>query len=154
MKLPTAIISGLLVTSASAAFDKWSPWGKRDYPCINAYSGPTENSTIAANSPLEIHFNRNSGRCGSTFDNYPTSEYSLWLYNNPVREQGFVNWESRVKVQGEIPSDADSVTFSLPADLPEVEDDTVWYLRLDTTLPTAPQMPSFFNALGPFRIVR
>lgn len=36
--------------------------------------------------------------------------------------------------------DAGSVTFELPDDLPEVGDDSVWYLRLNTYLPTAPQV--------------
>ncbi|KAL4929777.1 uncharacterized protein BDV17DRAFT_260981 [Aspergillus undulatus] len=155
MKLTAAITTGLLATSASAAFDKWAPWGKRDYSCINAYSGPTENSTLTTDLPLSIHFNRNSGRCDNDYyDQYPNGNYSLWLYNNPVRDLGFVNADYRVKIQDGISPDAKSVSFQLPEDLPEVEDDTVWYLRLDTYLPTAPQMPSFFNALGPFRIVR
>ncbi|KAL4819768.1 hypothetical protein BDW67DRAFT_154093 [Aspergillus spinulosporus] len=153
MKLAAAVVTGLLATSASAAFDKWAPWGKRDYSCINAYSGPTENSTLTTGTPLEIKFNRNSGRCDSLND-YPTGNYSLWLHNNPVRNLGFVNSDYQVKIQDGISSDATSVTFTLPDDLPEVADDTVWYLRLDTYLPTAPQMPSLFNALGPFRIVR
>ncbi|KAL4984429.1 hypothetical protein BDW68DRAFT_18896 [Aspergillus falconensis] len=154
MKFAASIVTGLLATSASAAFDKWAPWGKRDYSCINAYSGPTENSTLTTNTPLEIKFDRNSGRCDSSLNNYPASNYSLWLHNNPVRNLGFVDSDYQVKIQDGIPSDATSVTFSLPDDLPEVDDDTVWYLRLDTVLATAPQMPSLFNALGPFRIVR
>ncbi|KAL4882268.1 hypothetical protein BJY04DRAFT_187565 [Aspergillus karnatakaensis] len=154
MKLAAAVATGILATSASAAFDKWAPWGKRDYSCINAYAGPTENSTIAPNWPVEIRFNRNSGRCDSLYDQFPTGEYSLWLYNNPVREAGFVKSDYQVKLEGNIPSDAGSVTFTLPDDLPEVDDDTVWYLRLDTWLPTAPQTPTFFNALGPFRLQR
>ncbi|CBF73856.1 hypothetical protein AN8086.2 [Aspergillus nidulans FGSC A4] len=153
MKLTAAVVTGLLATSTSAAFDKWAPWGKRDYSCINAYSGPTENSTLTTGTPLEIKFNRNSGRCDSLND-YPTGNYSLWLHNNPVRNMGFVNSDYQVKIQDGISSDATSVTFTLPDDLPEVADDTVWYLRLDTYLPTAPQMPSLFNALGPFRIVQ
>ncbi|BCS24974.1 uncharacterized protein APUU_41418S [Aspergillus puulaauensis] len=155
MKLTSTIISVLLATSASAVLDKWAPWGKRDYACINAYSGPTDNSTIAPNWPIEIRFNRNSGRCDASLDHYPTAEYSLWLHNNPVRQPaGFVTSEYQVKLQDGIPSDAGSVTFELPDDLPEVGDDSVWYLRLNTYLPTAPQMPSLFNALGPFRLVR
>ncbi|KAL4787026.1 hypothetical protein BJX76DRAFT_354636 [Aspergillus varians] len=150
----TALLTGLLATSASAAFDKWAPWGKRDYSCINAYSGPTENSSIAANWPVEIRFNRNSGRCDALYDGFANAEYTLFLYNNPVREQGFVQSEYQVKLQDGIPADAGSVTFSLPTDLPEVADDTVWYIRLATYLPTAPQSPSLFNALGPFRLVR
>ncbi|KAL4794987.1 hypothetical protein BDV19DRAFT_363866 [Aspergillus venezuelensis] len=155
MKFTAAITTALLATSASAAFDKWSPWGKRDYPCINAYSGPTENSTLTTATPLTISFNRNSGRCDNDYyDQYENGNFSLWLYNNPVHDMGFVNADEQLKVQNGIPADATSVTFQIPSDLPEVNDDSVWYLRLDTYLPNAPQMPTFFNALGPFRIVR
>lgn len=48
--------------------------------------------------------------------------------------------EYQVKLQDGIPSDAGSLTFELPDDLPEVGDDSVWYLRLNTYLPTAPQV--------------
>ncbi|KAL2865016.1 uncharacterized protein BJX67DRAFT_383232 [Aspergillus lucknowensis] len=154
MKFTSALVSGLLATSASAAFDKWAPWGKRDYSCINVYQGVPENATLAANWPVEIGFNRNSGRCDAIYDQYPNSNYSVWLYNNPVRELGNVQADYQVRLRDGIPSDAGRVTVTLPSDLPEVDDDTVWYLRLDTWLPTAPQMPSFFNVQGPFRLVR
>lgn len=98
-----------------------------------------ENSTLTTGTPLEIKFDRNSGRCDSLND-YPTGNYSLWLHNNPVRNMGFVNSDYKVKIQDGISSDATSVIFTLPDDLPEVADDTVWYLRLDTYLPTAPQV--------------
>jgi hypothetical protein len=67
----------------------------------------------------------------------------VWLYNNPVRENGFVKSDYQVKLVDGIPLDAGRVTISLPSDLPEVDDDTVWYLRLDTWLPTAPQVRPF-----------
>ncbi|KAL3476500.1 hypothetical protein BJX99DRAFT_141183 [Aspergillus californicus] len=155
MKLTTALASGLLATTASAAFDKWSPWGRRDYSCVNVYQGIPENATLAADANVDIAFNRNSGRCGDLYDQYPTSEYSLWLWNNPFRGAGYVTtWDARVQVKDGIPADADSVTFSVPDDLPAVNDDTVWYLRLDTTVPDAPQYPSLFYAMGPFKIER
>ncbi|KAL4904348.1 hypothetical protein BDW74DRAFT_29536 [Aspergillus multicolor] len=155
MKFTAAVVTGLLATSASALFDKYQPWGKRDYSCINAYSGPTENSTIAAGTTVEIKFDRNSGRCDSYLDAYPAANYSLWLYNNPVSVMNGVKSDAEIKIrQNDIPSNATSVTFTVPTDLPEVDDETVWYLRLSTSLNTAPQMPSLFSVLGPFRIVQ
>ncbi|KAL2827958.1 hypothetical protein BDW59DRAFT_53301 [Aspergillus cavernicola] len=154
MKLTATLVSGLLATTASAAFDKWAPWGKRDYSCINVYQGVPENATLAPNWDVEIGFNRNSGRCGTLYDNFPSGNYSLWLHNNPVLDMGFVKSDYQLKLQDGIPNTAGRITFSLPDDLPDVDDDTVWYLRLDTYLPTAPQMPSLFNAMGPFRLVR
>ncbi|KAL3458963.1 hypothetical protein BJX64DRAFT_210728 [Aspergillus heterothallicus] len=154
MKLTSALVTGLLATSASAVFDKWAPWGKRDYHCLNVYQGVPENASLAQNWPVEIGFNRASGRCDPIYDQFPTSNYSVWLYNNPVRVNGFVQQDYRVKLVDGIPLDAGRVTIRLPSDLPEVDDDTVWYIRLDTWLPTAPQTPSFFNAQGPFTLTR
>ncbi|KAL4804996.1 hypothetical protein BDV18DRAFT_23641 [Aspergillus unguis] len=153
MKLTTAILCGLYATTASAAFDKFLGWGKRDYPCINAYSGPTDNSTLSAGSTVEIQWDLNSGRCGNTYDGASTGNYSLWLYYNPVHDLGFANWDHQITIDNAIPPGSNSVTFSIPTDLPADTDEMLWYLRLSTYLPDAPQIPSLFNILGPIRIV-
>lgn len=36
------------------------------------------------------------------------------------------------------------VEFTVPGDLPQVEDESAWYLRLDAALSEAPQVCSFF----------
>ncbi|OJJ58690.1 hypothetical protein ASPSYDRAFT_45086 [Aspergillus sydowii CBS 593.65] len=154
MKLTTTLVTGLLATTASATFDKWLPWGKRDYPCINVYQGIPENATLAAGTPVQIAFNRNTDRCtDSGLDQY-AGNYSVWLYNNPTRNMGNLGYDAQAKVVDRIPGTAKNVTVTIPADLPKVEDDSNWYLRVDTVLVNAPQMPSLFNAQGPFRIVR
>ncbi|KAI9369546.1 hypothetical protein BJX61DRAFT_136858 [Aspergillus egyptiacus] len=153
MKLTATLLTGLLATSASAAFDKWSPWGKRDYSCVNILQGIPENATVAANTAIEIKFDRDSGRCDESLSAYPADNYNVWLYNNPVRNMG-ISWDAQVKVLGDVPADAGSMTVTIPDNLPEVEDDSVWYMRVDTVLATAPQMPSLFYAMGPFRIRR
>lgn len=99
-----------------------------------------ENATLAANWPVQISFNRDSSRCDSTLNNYPTGNYSIWLYNNPVRVPNSLTSDYRGKVIDGISPNTTRVTITLPANLPEVEDDTVWYLRLDTYLPSAPQV--------------
>lgn len=44
------------------------------------------------------------------------------------------------------------MSITIPEDLPAVKDDSVWYLRLGGSLSTAPQMPTIYNAAGPFTI--
>ncbi|OJJ01302.1 hypothetical protein ASPVEDRAFT_191099 [Aspergillus versicolor CBS 583.65] len=153
MKL-TTLVTGLLATTASAAFDKWQPWGKRDYSCINVYQGIPENATLAAGTTVQIAFNRDSDRCDAVLDQYAAGNYSVWLYNNPNRNLGDLSYDAQAKVVDRIPGTAKNVTVTIPATLPKVKDDSNWYLRLDTVLVNAPQMPSLFNAQGPFRIVR
>lgn len=44
------------------------------------------------------------------------------------------------------------MSITIPEDLPTVDDESVWYLRLSGSLSTAPQMPTIYNAAGPFTI--
>ena len=67
----------------------------------------------------------------------------MWLYNNLSRDRDMINWDHRVKVKGDIAESDGAVTITIPTDLPAVDDETVWYLRLDTTLSTAPQVSHY-----------
>ncbi|KAF7113835.1 hypothetical protein CNMCM5793_004890 [Aspergillus hiratsukae] len=152
MKMSTAVICSLLAVSASA-FDKYQPWGKRDYFCINVYQGIPDNSTVAPGTQLELRFNRApTTHCPNPLTQYPGSDYKVLLYNNPVRGPNYVTFDQSTMIQQGIKEQDGKVTITVPAELPAVNDDSVWYLRVQTVLETAPQMPSLFNAAGPFRI--
>ncbi|KAL4892015.1 hypothetical protein BDV59DRAFT_202916 [Aspergillus ambiguus] len=141
-----------MLAIGAAAFDKNLPWGKRDYPCVNVYQGIPDNSTIAMGTEITLKFNRQSTQCNEALNKYPGSPYSLWLYNNPVRHLDDIDWDANVKLADKIAEKDGTVTFAIPRNLTAVKDNTVWYMRLSTVLATAPQMPSLFNAAGPFTI--
>ncbi|RHZ61831.1 putative RAN small monomeric GTPase (Ran) [Aspergillus thermomutatus] len=139
MKISTAIISSLLAISASA-FDKYQPWGKRDYACINVYQGIPDNSTVAPGSQIELRFNRApTTYCPGPLSQYPGGEYNVWLYNNPVRVPNSINFDQSIKIQDGIKEEDGKVTITVPGEIPAVNDDSVWYLRVQTVLETAPQ---------------
>ncbi|PLB35337.1 uncharacterized protein BDW47DRAFT_128270 [Aspergillus candidus] len=151
MKIAVALSTALAVTVS--AFDKNIPWGKRDYPCVNVFQGIPDNSTVSPGAKIDIKFNRApTTHCDDSLAKYKGGAYSVWLYNNLSRDRDNINFDERVKVQGDIAESDGAVTITIPNDLPAVDDKTVWYLRLDTTLINAPQMPSLFNAAGPFTI--
>ncbi|OQD78300.1 hypothetical protein PENDEC_c001G03865 [Penicillium decumbens] len=152
MKFTAAIITSLLATSA-VAFDKWQPWGKRDYSCVNVYQGIPDYSTVTAGQTVHLRFNRKpTSHCTDPLNKYPGDKYSVWLYNNPVRDRDTINFDERMQIVSGIAESAGVVDVKIPEDLPQVRNDSVWYLRLDTALSTAPQMPSIYNAAGPFTI--
>ncbi|EAW14994.1 uncharacterized protein ACLA_004080 [Aspergillus clavatus NRRL 1] len=155
MKLSTAIITSVLAIGASA-FDKYQPllaWGKRDYPCINVYQGIPDNAAVAPGTTITLRFNRApTTHCSDPLTTYPGNAYRVWLYNNPVRVPNSVNYDQSIRITDGIAETDGEVTITIPADLPAVNDDSVWYLRVSTELSTAPQMPSLFDALGPFTI--
>ncbi|KAL4889033.1 hypothetical protein BDV59DRAFT_187410 [Aspergillus ambiguus] len=152
MKVSLSLSTALLALGATA-FDKNLPWGKRDYACVNVFQGIPDNSTVSPGSKITLEFNRASTtRCDDTLIKYPGDPYSVWLYNNPVRNLDTISFERSIKITDGIPEDDGTVTFTIPTNLPTVKDDSVWYLRLDTSLSTAPQMPTLFNAAGPFAI--
>ncbi|KAL5363636.1 hypothetical protein BJX96DRAFT_156010 [Aspergillus floccosus] len=152
MKISLALSTALLALSANA-FDKNQPWGKRDYPCINVFQGIPDNSTVSPGSKITLEFNRAStSHCDNTLAQYPGSPYTLWLYNNPVRNLDMIHFDQEIKITDGIPEKAGTVTFTIPKNVSAVKDDSVWYLRLSTSLSTAPQMPTLFNAAGPFAI--
>lgn len=134
------------------------------------YQGIPDHSTVAPGAEITLKFNRESTeRCDSSLSQYPGTPYYVWLVNNPVRNRDFVSWDQRVKITDGVSEDGGEVTITIPDDLPAVNDDSVWYLRVDTVLSTAPQvslfqsmgsslgtnkvqMPSLFNVAGPFAI--
>lgn len=123
-------------------------WGKRDYPCVNVFQGIPDNSTVSPGSKITLEFNRAStSHCDDTLAKYPGSDYSLWLYNNPVRNLDMIHFDQEIKITDGIPEKDGTVTFTIPENLPAVKDDSVWYLRLSTSLSTAPQV-SGFRAFG------
>ncbi|KAJ5204821.1 uncharacterized protein N7498_005700 [Penicillium cinerascens] len=152
MKFTAAIITSLLATSA-VAFDKWQPWGKRDYSCVNVYQGVPDYSTVTVGQTVHLRFNRKpTSHCADPLNQYPGDKYSVWLYNNPVRDGDTINFDKRIQIASGIAESAGVVDVKIPSDLPHVKDDSVWYLRIDTSLTTAPQMPTIYNAAGPFTI--
>ncbi|KNG83214.1 hypothetical protein ANOM_008919, partial [Aspergillus nomiae NRRL 13137] len=153
MKISAAISTALLAVSA-AAFDKNQPWGKRDYNCVNVFQGIPDNSTVAPGAEINIKFDRKSQNC-ETLTQYKGSDYSLYLYNNPVRNLDTIKFDKEIAIrQHDIPEQDGAVTITIPSqeELGTVADDSVWYLRLSTSLNDAPQMPTLFNAAGPFAI--
>ncbi|GLI79673.1 hypothetical protein PoHVEF18_008013 [Penicillium ochrochloron] len=152
MKFTGAVVASLLATSA-AAFDKYQPWGKRDYACVNVYQGIPDNSTVTAGQTVHLRFNRApTTHCSDPLAQYPGSNYTVFLYNNPVRNLDTIHFDAQIKIAGDIPESAGKVDVKIPKDLPQVKDGSVWYLRLSTALVTAPQMPTLYNAAGPFTI--
>ncbi|KAJ5091274.1 hypothetical protein NUU61_006144 [Penicillium alfredii] len=151
MKVSASLLA-VLATSA-AAFDKYQPWGKRDYACVNIYQGIPNNSTVTAGQTIHLRFNRQpTTHCESPLTQYPGDAYSVWLYNNPVRDRDTISFDRSVKIVGDIAESTGAVDVKIPRDLPQVRDGSVWYLRLSTSLSTAPQMPTLYDAAGPFRI--
>ncbi|CAI7589743.1 hypothetical protein PCG10_001746 [Penicillium crustosum] len=153
MKFTTAIVASLVGTS-TALFDKNLPWGKRDYACVNVYQGIPDNSTVSAGQTVRVQFDRKpTGRCPDPLSQYPGDDYSVWLYNNPVRNLDTISFDQSIKITDGIKEKAGLVDITIPKDLPQVKDGSLWYLRVGTSLSTAPQMPSLFNAAGPFTVV-
>ncbi|KAA8642807.1 hypothetical protein EYZ11_004341 [Aspergillus tanneri] len=148
MKL--ALAFSVLATAALAEFDKNLPWGKRDYACINVFQGIPDHSTVSPGAEVTLKFNRAStGRCGAYLDQYPGTPYKVALYQNPIRNRDVVTWDKRVSVVDGVNEADGKVTITIPKNLAQDGD---WYLRVDTTLEKAPQMPSLFNAAGPFTV--
>ncbi|KAJ5625029.1 hypothetical protein N7510_001338 [Penicillium lagena] len=152
MKLSATLLTSILVTSA-AAFDKWQPWGKRDYACVNVYQGIPDHSTVKAGQTIHLRFNREpTTHCSDPLNKYPGDEYSVWLYNNPVRHLDTISFDQSIKIVTGIREADGAVAVKIPEHLPRVKNGDAWYLRLDTDLSTAPQMPTIYNAAGPFTI--
>ncbi|CDM38287.1 hypothetical protein DTO013E5_8706 [Penicillium roqueforti] len=153
MKFTAAIIAALAGTS-TALFTKDQPWGKRDYACVNVYQGIPDNSTVTAGQTVRVRFNRKpTGRCPDPLTQYPGDAYNVWLYNNPVRHLDTISFNQSIRIASGINETAGVVDVTIPKNLPAVEDASLWYLRIGTSLPTAPQMPTLFNAAGPFTVI-
>jgi hypothetical protein len=122
-------------------------WGKRDYACVNVYQGIPDNSTVSAGQTVRVRFDRKpTGRCPDPLTQYPGDDYSVWLYNNPVRKMDAISFDQSIKITDGIKEKAGGVVITIPKDLPQVKDGSLWYLRVGTTLSTAPQVCFF-----PFR---
>lgn len=62
-----------------------------------------------------------------------------------------VNFDQSIKIATGIKEKAGAVDVTIPKDLPQVKDGSVWYLRLGTGLSTAPQVSFiYFSACLPF----
>lgn len=116
-------------------------WGKRDYACINVYQGIPDNSTVTTGQTIHIRFNRKpTTYCPHPLRQYPSDDYSVWLYNNPRRHRDIISFDKEIKIVDGIPESAGAVAVRIPENLPKVEDGSVWYLRVGTVLSTAPQV--------------
>lgn len=116
-------------------------WGKRDYSCVNVFQGIPDFSTVAPGSTIQIRFSRApTSRCPDPLTQYPGDPYSVWLYNNPVRDRDLLNFDHSARLVQGIPEADGSVTITIPSDLPDVNDSSLWYLRVATSLSTAPQV--------------
>ena len=116
-------------------------WGKRDYACVNVYQGIPDNSTVTAGQTVRVRFNRKpTGRCPDPLTQYPGDAYSVWLYNNPVRNLDTISFDQSIKIAGGINETAGVVDVTIPKNLPAVQDGSLWYLRIGTSLSTAPQV--------------
>ncbi|KAJ5682810.1 hypothetical protein N7462_005975 [Penicillium macrosclerotiorum] len=147
MKLTGALLASL--AASAAAFDKYQPWGKRDYACVNVYQGIPDNSTVIAGQTVHVRFNRQpTTHCADPLAKYPGDKYSVWLYNNPVRNLDTIKFDQQIKLVDGIPESAGVVDVKIPKNLPKVKDGSVWYLRLGTSLSTAPQVSSAFVYSG------
>lgn len=92
---------------------------------------------------VHLRFNRApTTHCPDPLAQYPGSNYTVFLYNNPVRNLDTINFDAQIKIAGDIPESAGKVDVKIPKNLPQVKDGSVWYLRLSTGLVTAPQVSS------------
>ncbi|KAJ5226304.1 hypothetical protein N7468_007529 [Penicillium chermesinum] len=152
MKISAAILTSCLAASATA-FDKWQPWGKRDYSCLNVYQGIPDSATLTPGQTVHLRFNREpTSHCADPLAKYPADKYSIFLYNNPVRNRDVIDFDQSIKIATGVDGSSGAIDVKIPAHIPKVKDGDVWYLRVGTELPTAPQMPSLFHAAGPFTI--
>ncbi|KAJ5912500.1 hypothetical protein N7504_001383 [Penicillium tannophilum] len=162
MKISAAIITSALVASATA-FDKWqrtylTPLQSNSFQTTDKPKQHGENeSPITLLSPpgqtVSLHFNRApTTHCPDPLANYPTGTYGVWLYNNPVRDRDTISFAQSIKIEQGINATCGHIYVKIPAKLPAVQHGDLWYLRLDTYLETAPQMPTVYNAAGPFSI--
>lgn len=100
---------------------------------------------MTAGDTVHLRFNRQpTTHCSDPLSKYPADKYSVWLYNNPVRNLDTIHYDQSVKVVDGIDGKKGVVDVKIPKNLPKVKDGSVWYLRLSTSLSTAPQVCSFF----------
>lgn len=116
-------------------------WGKRDYFCLNVYQGIPDNSTLSPGQTISLHFNRApTTHCPDPLAKYPTGTYGVWLYNNPVRNLDTISFTQTIKIEQGINATCGHIYVKIPEKLPAVQHGDLWYLRLDSSLDTAPQV--------------
>lgn len=94
---------------------------------------------------MRVKFDRKpTGRCPDPLSQYPGDDYNVWLYNNPVRNLDTISFDQSIKITDGIKETAGLVDVTIPKDLPQVKDGSLWYLRVGTSLSTAPQVCFFF----------
>lgn len=108
---------------------------------MNIYQGIPDNSTVTAGQTIHLRFNRKpTTHCADPLNKYPGDKYSVWLYNNPVRNRDTISFDKEIKIVDGIPESAGAVAVKIPKNMPKVNDGSVWYLRVGTSLSTAPQV--------------
>jgi hypothetical protein len=96
---------------------------------------------VTAGQTIKVRFDRKpTGRCPDPLTKYPGDDYSVWLYNNPVRKLDVISFDQSIKITTGIKEKAGVVDVTIPKDLPKVKDSSLWYLRVGTSLSTAPQV--------------
>jgi hypothetical protein len=81
---------------------------------------------VGLGDKIEFRWNRNpTSHCPDPLCEYPGSDYKIVMYNNPQLGPSGVTAEQ---------------TAQIPKSLPDVKDDSLWYLRIETVLETAPQV--------------
>jgi hypothetical protein len=96
---------------------------------------------VTAGQTIKVRFDRKpTGRCPDPLAQYPGSDYSIWLYNNPVRKLDDISFDQSIKITTGIKEKAGVADVTIPKDLPKVKDGSLWYLRVSTSLSNAPQV--------------
>lgn len=67
-----------------------------------------------------------------------------------MRKLDTISFDKSIKITGGIKEKAGLVDVTIPKDLPQVKDGSLWYLRIDTSLSTAPQASFFPLHFGSF----
>lgn len=96
---------------------------------------------MTAGQTIKVRFDRKpTAHCADPLSKYPGTEYSVWLYNNPVRDRDNIHFDQSIKITSGFKEKAGAVDVTIPKNLPEVENGSLWYLRVQASLSTAPQV--------------
>lgn len=90
---------------------------------------------------MHLRFNRHATKhCADPLAKYPASKYNVFLYNNPVRNLDTIDYDQSIKIATGLDASSGVIDVKIPANIPKVKNGDVWYLRVDTSLDTAPQV--------------
>jgi hypothetical protein len=96
---------------------------------------------VGLGDKIEFRWNRNpTSHCPDPLCEYPGSDYKIVMYNNPQLGPSGVTAEQTVILYGGIKEEDGKFRAQIPKSLPDVKDDSLWYLRIETVLETAPQV--------------